>query len=221
MYLLFMDWLILVGSFAVALRFRHYDQGMNIVSRHHLIPEMSMIMLYAVAMLGVFSTLELYKRKILLTTVQHFMRIIKVSLFTVLVYMLVKTLLKSTFFIPSRLVLLNWGILLFVGLTVHRLLVMRLLFALLSKMDMRRRVVMIGDTELARQFIEESRRNKNCGLTVVGIMDEIGKPRIVDSVPFIGCPSTLPDVVSLYNLEGAVICNPEFSHQKMMDLIER
>ena len=60
LYLLFTDWLIVVGSFAAALHFRHYDPGMNIVSRGHIIPEMSMMILYAAAMLGFFSMIELY-----------------------------------------------------------------------------------------------------------------------------------------------------------------
>jgi len=220
LYLLFTDWLILAGSFAVALYFRRYSPGMNIVSRHHIIPEMSMAMLYAFAMLGVFSALELYKRKMLLAPLQHFLGIIKASLVTVLVYILVKSILKSGLFIPSRLVLLQWGILLFAGLAVHRLLVVRLLSTLLSKTDMRRRVVVIGDTDLAKQFIEESIQNKNCGIRVVGIMEDAEKAEVVDSIPFLGNPSTLPEVVDLYNLEGAVICNPDLSHQKIMDLIE-
>ncbi len=220
LYLLFTDWLILVGSFAVALYFRRYSPGMNIVSRHHIIPEMSMAMLYAFAMLGVFSALELYKRKMLLAPLQHFLGIIKASLVTVLVYILVKSILKSGLFIPSRLVLLQWGILLFAGLAVHRLLVVRVLSTLLSKTDMRRRVVVIGDTDLAKQFIEESIQNKNCGIRVVGIMEDAEKAEVVDSIPFLGNPSTLPEVVDLYNLEGAVICNPDLSHQKIMDLIE-
>ena len=220
MYLLFTDWLILAGSFAVALYFRRYSPNMNIVSRHHIIPEMSMAMLYAFAMLGVFSALELYKRKMLLAPLQHFLGIIKASLVTVLVYILVKSILKSGLFIPSRLVLLQWGILLFAGLAVHRLLVVRVLSTLLSKTDMRRRVVVIGDTDLAKQFIEESIQNKNCGIRVVGIMEDAEKAEVVDSIPFLGNPSTLPEVVDLYNLEGAVICNPDLSHQKIMDLIE-
>jgi exopolysaccharide biosynthesis polyprenyl glycosylphosphotransferase len=220
LYLLATDWLILVGSFAVALRLRHYDLGMNIVSRHHIIPEMSMMMFYAAVMLGVFSTLEMYKRKILLTPINHFLGIIKGSLITILVYMLVKTMLKSELFIPSRLVLLKWGIILFIGLTVHRLLMVRLLFKLLSRTDLRRRVVVIGHNGLARQFVEESRKDKDCGLVVVGVMDENPPIERDPSIPYLGSPSTLPDVVDLYNLEGAVICNPELSHQRMMDLIE-
>ena len=221
LYLLFTDWLILVGSFAVALHYRHYSPGMNIVSRHHLIPEMSMMMLYAFTMLGVFSALELYKRKMLLAPFQHFLGIAKASLITVLIYVLAKSLVKSDLFIPSRLVLLQWGGLLFIGLAVHRLLVVRLLASLLSKTDMRRRVVIIGDTELAKQFIEECRQSKTSTMKIVGTMEDAEQAEIVDSVPFLGNSSTLPDVVNLYNLEGAVICNPSLSHQKMMDLIER
>jgi exopolysaccharide biosynthesis polyprenyl glycosylphosphotransferase len=221
-YLLFTDWLILVGSFAVALHFRRYSPGMNIVSRHHVIPEMGMMFLYALAMLGVFSAFNLYKRKLLLTPLNHLLGIVKATVVSVLVYVLLKSLLKSDLFIPSRLVLLQWGILLFSILACHRLLVVRLLFTLLSKTDMRRRVVVIGDTELAKHFIEECRRDNNCSIGIVGIMVDCdcGKPTVVDSVPFLGNPSTLPDVINLYKLEGAVICNPALSHQKLMDLVE-
>ena len=221
LYLLLTDWLILVGTFAVALHFRHFDRGMNIVSRHHLIPQVSAVMLYAFAMLGVFSSLGLYKRKIQLNPLQHLLGIAKVTAATILIYLVAKGILKSDLFIPSRRVLLQWGILLFTGLVVHRLLVVRLLTALLSKTDMRRRVVVIGDTDTAKHFIEESRRTPDFGMVVVGIMEDAEKAKTVDSIPFLGRTSTLPDVVGLYNLEGAVICDPSLSHQEMMDLIER
>ena len=221
LYLLFTDWLILVGTFAVALHFRHYSTGMNIVSRHHLIPQVSAVMLYAFAMLGVFSSLGLYKRKIQLNPLQHLVGLVKAALLTLFIYLLVKGILKSDLFIPSRRVLLQWGILLFAALAVHRLLVVRLLTALLSKTDMRRRVVVIGDTELASQFISKCKNDPNCGMTLVGVMEDAETCKNVDSIPFLGTPSTLPDVVNLYNLEGAVICNPSLSHQKMMDLIEQ
>lgn len=221
LYLLFTDWIILVGTFAVALHFRHFDRGMNIVSRYHLIPEMSTVILYSFTMLGVFSSLGLYKRKIQLNPLQHLLGIAKATLITVSLYLLVKGILKSDLFIPSRWVLLQWGILLFTGLVVHRLLVVRLLTALLSKTDLRRRVVVIGDTDLARQFIDECRLKPNCAMNVIGMMENSEKSETVDSVPFLGSPSTLPDVVNTYKLEGAVICDPSLSHQKMMDLIEQ
>ena len=152
LYLLFTDWLILIGSFAVALYFRPYDKGMDIVSVHHLIPQMSIVLFYAFSMLGVFSVLELYKRKILLTPLQHIFAIFKATLIAVGLYVMAKGFSKSDLFIPSRWVLVYWSILLFIALAIHRLLLVRGLFALLSKTDMRRRVVIIGDTQLAKRF---------------------------------------------------------------------
>lgn len=221
LYLLVTDWLILIGSFALALHFRRYNPGMNIVSRSHIIPQMSMMFLYAFAMLGFFSAFEMYKRKTLLAPLQHFYGIVKASTATVLIYILAKTLLKSDLFIPSRLVLFQWAILLLVGLSIHRLLVVKLLFTALSKTDMRRRVVLIGDNLLAADFIASCRNNQDCGMTVVGVMEDAESAETVNEVPFLGNPSILPEVIDLYNLEGAVICNPTLSHQKLMDMVEQ
>jgi lipopolysaccharide/colanic/teichoic acid biosynthesis glycosyltransferase len=85
---------------------------------------------------------------------------------------------------------------------------------------MRRRVVIIGDTALASQFIVECRDTEHSGINIVGVMDESENAERVNAVPFLGSPTTLPDVINLYNIEGAVICNPTLSHQKLIDLIE-
>ena len=221
LYLIFTDWIILVSTFAIALHFRPYDKGMNIVSRYHIIPEMVLIFAHALLMLGVFSMLGLYKRKIQLVPLTHFISVLKgigIALFT---YILAKGFSKSDLFIHSRWVMLYWGSLLLVVLTIHRLVVVRWLCSILSKTDMRRRVVVVGDTKLSEEFIKGCEKQQDCGMKVVGIMDDVEAPRHVTSVPFIGSPIEMPDVSDLYNLEGAVICNPELSHQKLMDLIER
>ena len=221
LYLLATDWMIIVGSFALALHFRRFSPEMNIVSRYHLIPEMSLVFIYGVVMLGFFSALSLYKRKIQLSPFQHFFTIVKATAVTVVIYILAKSFTKSDLFIPSRLVLLQWGILLLVVLTIHRLMVVRLLFTLLSKTDMRRRVVIIGDTEVASRFIKECNKKADCGMLVIGVMEDADHADTVQSVPFLGDPAMLPEVISLYNLEGAVICNPALTHQKLMNLVEQ
>lgn len=220
LYLMITDWIIIVGSFAVALYFRKYSPGMNIVSRHHIIPEMVLMFVYAFLSLALFSYSNLYKRKTLLTNLPHFAGILKASLATVLLYILAESLLKSNLFIPSRLVLLQWGVLLLIALTIHRLLIVSFLSRVLSKTDMRRRVVVIGDTTLAKQFIQKCAAQKSSGMTVIGIMDHSGKAETVTEIPFLGSPSSLPEVQTLYNLEGAVICNPDLTHQQLMSLIE-
>ncbi|VGO12163.1 UDP-N-acetylgalactosamine-undecaprenyl-phosphate N-acetylgalactosaminephosphotransferase [Pontiella desulfatans] len=220
LYLMATDWIILVGTFAVALYFRPYDPGMNIVSRHHIVPEMVLVFIHSFVMLGVFSALGLYKRKTQLVPLQHFVAIIKAIAITLAVYILAKGFSKSDLFIHSRWVMIYWGSLLLPALALHRLLILRILCTVLSRTDMRRRVVVIGDTALSEEFITGCCKKHDCGMKVVGMMDDVEKAANVSSVPFIGSPSEMPDVTDLYNLEGAVICNPELSHQKLMDLIE-
>ncbi len=220
LYLIATDWMILVGTFAVALYFRPYDPGLNIVSRHHVIPEMLLVFIFAFVMLGVFSALGLYKRKTQLTTLHHFLAILKVVAITLAVYILAKGFSKSNLFIPSRWVMVYWGSLLLTVLSIHRLLFVRILSKILSKTDMKRRVVIIGDTPLSEKFIAGCGKKTDCGMKVVGMMDDVEKATNVSSVPFLGSPSELPDLMDLYNLEGAVICDPQLSHKQLMDLIE-
>lgn len=221
LYLLFTDWLIIVGSFSIAFYLRYHETGINMVSRHHLIPEMSAIFIYAFIMLGLFSISGLYKRKTLLSPMPHLLGIIKASLLTILIYITIKSLSKSDLFIPSRQALLHWGSILFFSLIFHRLVFVKLLHQLLSKTEMRRRVVVIGDTPLSKSFIEECSLNKTCTMNLVGIMTEDSdQSKIAKAVPCLGNLSILPDIVNTYKLEGAVICNPNMSHQKLMNLIE-
>jgi len=222
LYLLFTDWCIVVGSFIVAMYFRPYDKGMNLISRHHVVPEIGEVFLYAILVLGVFSMLGLYKRKILFLPFTHFFNVLRGSVITILFYALLNVLLKADYFVESRWVLIQWGFLLVTGLTIHRLYILRLLYKIFSQANMSRRVVVIGDTELSKQFVEECKNTPDCGIQVIGMMAVgITQPQVVDNVPFLGVPSILPESIPLYNLEGAVICNPELSHQRLMDLAEK
>ena len=222
LYLLFTDWCILVGTFIVGMYFRPYDKGMNLISLYHVVPEIVIMFFYAGAILGVFSILGLYKRKILFLPFTHFFLIIRSSVVVIVLYMLLNRLFKPDYFVESRWVLLQWGILLLIGLTIHRVYVLRFLYSIFSKANMNRRVVVIGDTELSKKFVEACKKTPDCGIQVIGMMaGGVVKPQVVDNVPFLGTPTTLSEETLLYNLEGAVICNPNLSHQRLMDLAEK
>jgi exopolysaccharide biosynthesis polyprenyl glycosylphosphotransferase len=182
---------------------------------------MIMAFIYGVGILGVFSAFGLYQRKIQLSPTHYFFTIAKATTATIAIYFMAKSFTKSDLFIPLRLVLLQWGILLLSILTIHRLVAVPLLTKLFSKTDMRRRVVIIGDTEVAARFIDNCDAEPNCGMLVIGLMDNAEQANTVLNVPFLGDTTILPEVINLYNLEGAVICNPELHHQKLIDLVEQ
>ncbi len=52
------DWLILVGTFGLALYWRQYAPGLNIISRSHIAAEALTIFVYAAAIVGIFGVLN-------------------------------------------------------------------------------------------------------------------------------------------------------------------
>ena len=223
-YLLITDWLIILGTFGIALRFRHYSPGMDIIdlTRWHVIPEVAAVALYAAIFLSFFGVLSLYKRRVWLASELHFFQILKGCTALILGYFLLRTLIKVNIFVPSRLVILNWSALLFVGLCTHRLLVFPYLLRAASRAGLQRRVVLIGDSLIAQDFLQRLSQEKAYSMLVpVGILTDKTGPLINQSIPHLGNISVLPDIVELYNLEGAIITNPQLSHDELMSLLEQ
>ena len=223
-YLILTDWLYILGTFGVALHLRKYARGMDIIdlTRWHVVPEVMAVGLYSILFLGIFAALDLYKRRIWLAPAMHFFQIVKGCATLILGYLLLRTLIKVNVFVPSRLVILNWSILLLTALSVHRLLVFPYLLRIASRAGLQRRVVLIGDSRVAQDFLSRLAREKAYStLTPVGILSNKTEPLINQNIPYLGKLSVLPNIVDLYNLEGAVITNPQISHDELMALIEQ
>ncbi len=225
-YLLVTDWLILIGSFSVALHFRRYAPGLNIISLQllHIAVEASFVFVYSLAMLGIFTMLNFYKRKTLLSTVWHFLRIVQGVTVCILGYLLIKILTKSDLLVPSRFVIINWGILLFVALSLHRLIILPIIVKIVSRVQPRRRVIIIGVSEnsarIAQQILEQKRY---ATLNPIGFLSNNRKPGILitDDLACLGPINSLPELVNTHEIEGAIITQTDISYQDLMDLIER
>jgi len=215
-YLLLTDWLILIGSFGLALYFRNYSPGLNIISRHHIIPEALFAGCYALVCLSVFNSIGLYKRKVWLSSLTHAIEILKAVCIVILAYLLAKAIFKSPLLIPSRWVILLWSIFLLTALWAHRLLLFPRLLRLAARRGLKRRVVLIGDTEVARFFL----KTPHPTLEIIGLITAKESPEIITSIPHLGAPADLPDLVKPHDIEGAVICNPTLTHQELIDLAE-
>jgi len=223
-YLLLTDYLITVGTFGVALRFRHYDPGMNIISRSHVVPEALFMFFYAFFVIGLFSALRLYKRKVWLTRAWHSLQIILGIGITIGSYVLLNSVFKNTVFLESRLVTLNWALLFFTALMLNRLLLFPLALKLGARAQLQRRVVIIGAEEdgirFARQCLEQQDYSM---LKPIGFLcDQKTKGEMIEeSLPCLGTLDDLPELVDLYKIEGAVITPTDISYQHLMDTIER
>ncbi len=218
------DWLILVGTFGLALYWRQYAPGLNIISCSHIAAEALTVFVYAVAIVGIFGVLNLYKRMTLLSRSWHLLRIVQGVSVCILGYLLLRTLIKSDVFIPSRLVILNWAILMFSAMTIHRLILLPSLFRLATHAQMQRRVVIIGVSEdsvnFARQMLDQRRF---ASFKPIGFLSNHRKKGdlILGDLLCLGQINELPELVDLHKIEGAVITQTDLSYQDLMDLIER
>jgi exopolysaccharide biosynthesis polyprenyl glycosylphosphotransferase len=223
-YLMLTDWLILVGAFGLALHWRRYDLGMNIISRSHITAEVLFVFAYALVLIGVFSALNLYKRKTLLSLPSHFLRIVQGVAICVTVYLLLRVLSKSVVLVPARLVVMNWALLQLSALIIHRLIVFPALFHFATRAQMQRRVVIIGVSETSSQFARQLLDQKQFAtLKPVGFLsNRFPKEEIIDDVlPCLGQIADLPELIDFHKIEGAIITNNQLSCQELMDLIEQ
>ncbi|MBC8206973.1 MAG: sugar transferase [Kiritimatiellaeota bacterium] len=224
LYLMTTDWLILVGTFGIALRIRHFDTSLNIISRSHIIPEALFAMFYALLIVGLFASLKLYRRKVWLTRAWHGFQIVLGAVLTISAYMLLRVVTKSPVFIVSRAVTLNWGILLLTALFIHRLFIFPALLRFGSKNNLQRRVVIIGTQDEGIRFAEECLRDENYStLKPIGFLcDHCEKDqKITGNLCCTGHLEDLPEIVDLYKIEGAVITPTDISYTKLMNLIEQ
>jgi exopolysaccharide biosynthesis polyprenyl glycosylphosphotransferase len=223
-YLFITDWLILTGTFGMALACRCYAPEMDIISRTHVIPEALFVFVYAVFQLGTFGALNLYKRKVLLNKLWHLTRIAAGTLFCILFYLLLRTLSQSPALVSSRYVLMNWGLLLFSALAIHRMLIFPALLRAATRAQLQRRVVIIGTEQPGIEFARKCLAKHDYDtLRPIGFICDhrpAGEP-VFENLCCLGRPEDIEAMAESCRIEGAVITQTGLSYQQLMDLIER
>ncbi len=223
-YLMITDWLIIVGTFSVALHLRRYDTNMNIISRSHIAGEVLTVFLYAAMLISIFSALNLYKRKTILSWTGQLLRIFQGVVICILGYLLLRTSTKALVFVPSRLVILNWAVMQFSALVIHRQIIFPILFKVAARAQMQRRIVIIGVSEasitLAQRLMAQQ---KFAAFELIGFLSNkqpVGS-MVFDNIPCLGLIADLPELTGSHDIEGAIITQTDLSYQELMDLIER
>lgn len=222
-YLIATDWFILVASFILAMHWRRYDPALNLLSPYHIAAEILVVMAYATLLISVFGVLDFYKRRTTLNRTNHLLRIIQTVTITITCYFLLRTLIKSPVFVPSRIVIGLWGILLLAALAVHRLLVFPWLVALFSRTRMQRNVVIIGVSQQSIRLAEALySRSSRSTLKLIGFISDHTKKeeKITCGLTCIGTPAELSELVEPYGIEGAIITHNNLPLADLIVLIE-
>ena len=224
LYLAFIDYMVIVGSFAVIMRMRfrpHID--IIDISRLHIIPQVLFIFFYAALMLGVFSALGLYKRKLWLSPLWHSIQIVKGTVISIIGYIFLQYISKSSLFMEYRSVTFSWAMVLPLCLWFHRVIIFDQFRKFVSKSDWRRRVVIIGASDIGKEFAEKCLSGQDYPtLKIVGFLDDQvpeGEP-VSEKLKCLGQIASLPEIIDLYNIEGAVVTSSRLSYQQLIDTAE-
>jgi len=216
------DWLTMVGAFGVGLYFRRYDPDMNIIRLRELyvVPEVSLVMVYATGMLLIFRAQGLYLRKTWLSNWYHAFSIFESATWMVLGYFLLRGTTKLPFLVPSRRVIFYWYGLTIVGLLLHRMVVFPWLAARALKKGLRRKVVLIGDTDVASHLLSRQRHGHGFAMIEpIGLIADHPQG-VVRGLPRLGGIADLAWIAREYGVEGAILCNPDLTYDQLMHLIE-
>ena len=217
------DYLILVGTFGVALHLRQYRPGMDIIdlTTGTVVPELIFVVFYSLAILGLFGSLGLYKRSAFLSKLYHAVTLVQAVAATMLGYILLKAMTKALFLVPSRYVMLLWSAFLLAALLIHRVAIFPLLIRLATHSGLQRRVLLIGGNPLAMEIIQHWQTDRQrAHFEPVGILSDKREIPAIGGVPVLGSIQDLRHVVESHAIEGAILVAPELPHQALMDLIE-
>lgn len=222
-YLILSDWLIIVATFGIALQLRRYqaDVGVgNLQDSPQLFAGVLAVGIYVIPILGFWSSLGLYQRRIWLSRYAHGVQIAKGATGLVLGYLLLHALTKTGLLFPSRLLALYWCILLITVLCAHRLVVFPRLLQIGSKVGLERRVILIGDSGVSNHFLTRLGAENPYSIRPVGILSDKTGPLTSRNIPNLGNISDLPQVVEDHDIAGAIITDPDLTIDALMRLIE-
>ncbi|MDP6524590.1 MAG: sugar transferase [Kiritimatiellia bacterium] len=222
--LLLVDYCVIVGTFAVVMRLRFMPEIDIIdISELRIIPQVLFMFFYAFFIMLVFNGLGMYKRKVWLSASLHILAITKSSAIATVGYIFLQYVSKSVLFLEYRSVTFAWGAFLFSSLILLRLGLFPLIRKGVFKGDLRRRVVVLGASDVGKEFALKCLSGQNYpDLKVIGFMDD-DTPQteeVVKGLRNLGEISSLRDNLDLYKIEGAVITAFDLSYQRLMDVIE-
>lgn len=225
LYLMATDVLAFFAAFGVAMRIR-FRPYINVIEIRtgELIPEASLVALLSILAVPVaFNILRLYQRRTWLSRPVHGLQIVKGVAALLFGYLILQYLTKSPFIVESRFVILAWGILTLVALSVNRLFVFPWLMHWAAHSEMHRRIALIGANDFSKAFALQVRKNPDRYMMhVVGFVDDAIPPAtpVIEGAPCLGPMSKLDEMVDLYNIEGAVITAGDMNYGELMDCIE-
>ncbi len=219
------DWLILAGSFLLAGQLADGLLSASDAARGLMSPAgLATVLASSVFALLVFQTLYLYRANIIASVANQVLRLAAGVVFAALGFGLVASFSIPFHLHASRMAVVLFVALAFLGLVVARTVVFRSLFLFFGNSRvLRRNLLVIGAGETGKNALVTLFLNRHLGLDAVGILDdemEIGTP-VFRGVRVLGGTADMERLVRELRIREILICVDSGDHARLMELAER
>lgn len=219
------DFLLLLLSFAIAVRLRFYEISLSeLLERPFLFTQCVFILAYSLIWIIIFQHFNLYKINIFLSVSDQVLAIIKSLAYGLVGMIVVSFFIKGLDWTDSRAITFYFACLSFILITLFRTLIFKKLFVIAAKKKIfQRKVLIIGTDKTAKMVAVQLEMDDSHGFNVVGFVDDkLQKDtRIFEDLCVVGKTNRLKNLVKRYEVEEIIIAQSEITHQKLLEIIDR
>jgi len=226
--LMVLDWATIVGSIIAAIMLRgrqfHGDVAMldlPIIGAP-LYAEYFFIAAYGIVVTVIFHYFNLYRVDVFTNVLDHTLRIVRSLLIAVIGIGLLSFFIRSSIILDSRLAILYFIVISFTLMVVGRVVIFRSLYLVLSRRRLfRRRALVLGAGETAKEVAVNIFMNRQLGLDVIGFLDDdtqMGYP-IFGGAKVVGRLSEVADSVKILGADEVVVCVEHLDQVRFFQLL--
>lgn len=179
---------------------------------------------YSLASVMVFHYLNLYKLNVIVTIVNHTLRLVFAVVLVVAGISIVIYFVAPEKLFFRKLTFLNFSVLLLLSMIAVRVLILRNLCMLLARYRiLRRNVLIVGAGETGRKLAVTLFLNRHVGLDVVGFVDDElpAGTAIFRGGRVLGSLASLEEHVKTLDAREVIVCVDNVDHARFVELTER
>jgi len=178
---------------------------------------------YGVVVTIAFNYFSLYRVDVFTSVLDHIIRIVKSLTFAVVGLALLSFFIRSAVILDSRLALIYFPMLCFSLMVGGRVVLFRTIYILASRREMfRRRAIILGTGESAKDVAVNVSMNGQLGIDVVGFLDDelqLGYP-VFSGAKVVGRLADVKDSVEEFGVDELIVCVENLEQSRFLGLLK-
>lgn len=219
------DFFLLLVSFALAvwLRFSEFPVS-KILEKPFLPAQFIFTVISSLIWLFIFQHFNLYKINIFLSFTDQIIAIIKALAYGLIGIIVSSYFIKGLDWTDSRMVLFYFSCFSFLLIAGFRIIIFQKLFVLAAqKKIIRRKVLIVGTDQTAKNVAIQLDLDNSHGFEVVGFIDDELQTgaRIFQEIKVVGKTDSFKSLVKSHKIKEIIIAQSNISHQKLLEITDK